>query len=207
MSGSPPVMITRLVSARAGKSPPRQREAPEPFCRVEALGNPGVGRIAVGAGQVAVALDARRQPAARYSDPHPGWKRRATLTGELWLLALHAPGSSSFAQSCATLALLWYTWAMKPDRRLGLDPTACARWRSVRIPLHGRRQRRSIAPERRSFSARHRSTPACRRGWKSKGRGWITAEYQMHPRSGPVKRSDAMAGSARSAAAPKRSNV
>lgn len=77
---------------------------------------------------------------------------------------------------------------MKPDRRSGLDPKSI---RPVEITagFHSMAEGSVLYRAGKTVVLCTASVDASVPPWmEGKGRGWVTAEYQMHPRSGPVKR-------------------
>jgi ribonuclease PH len=77
---------------------------------------------------------------------------------------------------------------MKPDRRLGLDPHS-VRPVEIQCGFHSMAEGSVLYRAGKTVVLCTASVDASVPPWmEGKGRGWITAEYQMHPRSGPVKR-------------------
>lgn len=77
---------------------------------------------------------------------------------------------------------------MKPDRRQGLDPRS-VRPVEIQCGFHSMAEGSALYRAGKTVVLCTASVDSSVPPWmEGKGRGWITAEYQMHPRSGPVKR-------------------
>jgi len=77
---------------------------------------------------------------------------------------------------------------MRPDRRQGLDPHS-VRPVEIQCGFHSMAEGSALYRAGKTVVLCTASVDASVPPWmEGKGRGWITAEYQMHPRSGPVKR-------------------
>jgi ribonuclease PH len=77
---------------------------------------------------------------------------------------------------------------MKPDRRHGLSPES-VRPVQIQCGFHTMAEGSALYRAGKTVVLCTASVDASVPPWmEGKGRGWVTAEYQMHPRSGPVKR-------------------
>jgi len=77
---------------------------------------------------------------------------------------------------------------MKPDRRQGLSPES-VRPVQIQCGFHTMAEGSALYRAGKTVVLCTASVDASVPPWmEGKGRGWVTAEYQMHPRSGPVKR-------------------